>query len=67
MPVDPPGQEQDQMISYMKKPDPQASPNDIEENEAEQIRTSKAARHSKADTDGTRRRALQKAEDNRLI
>ena len=55
------------MISYMKKPDPQASLKDTEKNEAEQIRKTATARHTKADTDGTRRRALQKAEDNRLI
>ena len=55
------------MISYVEKPDPQPSSKDVEENRFEQIRKTAAARHREADTDGTRRRARQTAEDNRLI
>ena len=55
------------MISFVKKPEPQPSSKDVEENRFEQIRKAAEARHRKADTDGTRRRARQTAEDNRLI
>ncbi len=55
------------MISYIKKPDSQLSSKEIEDKQAEQVRKTARARHTKADTDGTRRRALQKVEDNRLI
>ena len=55
------------MISFMKKPDPQQPPEYVDDNRFEQIRKAAAARHRKSDTDGTRRRARQKAEDNRLI
>ena len=55
------------MISFTKKPAPQPSPRDAEDNRFEQIRKAAAERHKKSDTDGTRRRDRQKAEDNRLI
>ncbi|MBI1622879.1 hypothetical protein [Aquamicrobium zhengzhouense] len=55
------------MITFVKKPDPQPDPDKAEENRFEQIRKAATERHRKSDTDGTRRRARQKAEDNRLI
>ena len=55
------------MISFVKKTDTQPTPKQVEENRFEQIRNAVAERHRKSDTDGTRRRARQKAEDNRLI
>ena len=55
------------MISFVKKTDTQPTLKHIEENRFEQIRKAAAERHRKSDTDGTRRRARQKAEDNRLI
>lgn len=50
-----------------KKDGPPPVPEDTEENRFERIRAAAAERHRKADTDGTRRRARQTAEDNRLI
>ena len=38
-----------------------------EENRFEQIRKTAAESHKKSDSDGTRRRARQTAEDNRLL
>lgn len=55
------------MIAFVKKTDAQPAPEQAEENRFEQIRKAAAERHRKADTDGTRRRDRQKAEDNRLI
>jgi hypothetical protein len=55
------------MIPLVKKPDPQPSPKEAEDNRLEQVRKAAAERHKKSDTDGTRRRARQTAEDNRLI
>ena len=61
------------MISFVKKPDivkktdTPPTTRDVEENSFEQIRKEAAERHRKADTDGTRRRARQTVEDNRLI
>jgi hypothetical protein len=55
------------MISFVKKIDMQPIAPQVEDNRFEQIRKAAAERHRKADTDGTRRRARQKAEDNRLI
>lgn len=55
------------MIKFVPKTNPQPTPRQVEENRFEQIRKAAAERHRKADTDGTRRRARQKAEDNRLI
>ena len=45
----------------------QASSQPAQENRFEEIRKAAAERHRKADTDGTRRRARQTAEDNRLL
>jgi hypothetical protein len=55
------------MISFEKKTGPQPRPEQAEDNRFEQIRREAAERHRKSDTDGTRRRDRQKAEDNRLI
>jgi hypothetical protein len=55
------------MITYVKNADPVPAPEETEENRFERIRKAAAERHRKADTDGTRRRARQTAEDNRLI
>lgn len=55
------------MIPHVKKPVPKPLPKQAEENRFEQIRKAAAERHKKSDTDGTRRRARQTAEDNRLI
>lgn len=55
------------MISYVKETDAQLLPNEAEDNRFEQIRKAAAERHRKSDTDGSRRRARQTAEDNRLI
>jgi hypothetical protein len=55
------------MIRHVKTPEPKPLPKPAEENRFEQIRKAAAERHKKSDTDGTRRRARQTAEDNRLI
>jgi hypothetical protein len=55
------------MISFAKPTEPQPSPKEADDNRFEQIRKAAADRHKKSDTDGTRRRARQTAEDNRLI
>jgi hypothetical protein len=55
------------MITFTKKTDTQPTPKDGEENRFEQIRKTAKERHQKSDTDGTRRRESQTAEDNRLI
>jgi hypothetical protein len=58
------------MSRHDKKTDPVPSSKEFaetEENHFERIRKAAAERHRKADTDGTRRRARQTAEDNRLI
>jgi hypothetical protein len=58
------------MSPHDKKADPVPSSKEFEEtedNRFERIRRAAAERHRKADTDGTRRRARQTAEDNRLI
>ena len=55
------------MIAFVKKAEPQPLPKEAEDNRFEQIRKAAAKRHKKSDTDGTRRRARQTAEDNRLI
>ncbi|MEQ1940395.1 hypothetical protein ABMA46_19300 [Mesorhizobium sp. CN5-321] len=55
------------MIVYMKKIDPKPATEDNEQNRFESIRKAAAERRRKADTDGTRRRARQTVEDNRLI
>ena len=55
------------MISFVKNADPHPLDKKVEDNRFEQIRKAEAERHRKSDTDGTRRRARQTAEDNRLI
>jgi hypothetical protein len=55
------------MITFVKKAEPQPMSDEGEENRFEQIRKAALERHRKSDTDGTRRRARQTAEDNRLI
>ena len=55
------------MISFVKNADPHLLAKKVEDNRFEQIRKAEAERHRKSDTDGTRRRARQTAEDNRLI
>ncbi|WP_378941585.1 hypothetical protein [Mesorhizobium sp. ANAO-SY3R2] len=62
------------MISFVKKGELQSSKVELkpsaikdENNRFEQIRKAAAERHRKSDTDGTRRRARQAAEDNRLL
>ena len=55
------------MISFVKKSDPQPLPKEVEDNRFEQIRKEALERHRKSDTDGTRRRERQKAEDSRLL
>jgi hypothetical protein len=55
------------MISFVKKTDTTPTSREVEDNRFEQIRKEAAERHRRADTDGTRRRARQTAEDNRLI
>lgn len=54
------------MITYVKKTYPSLVSQETEDNRFEQIRKAAAERHKKSDTDGTRRRARQTAEDNRL-
>lgn len=51
----------------VKKTDTPLTGREVEDSRFEQIRKETAERHRKADTDGTRRRARQTAEDNRLI
>ncbi|WP_199722300.1 hypothetical protein P7L70_10030 [Tistrella mobilis] len=63
----PPQEGTSAMISFVKKTDTHPTLKQVEENRFEQIRKAAAERHRKSDTDGTRRRARQKAEDNRLI
>jgi hypothetical protein len=53
------------MITYVKTADSKPATN--EQNRFENIRKAAAERRRKADTDGTRRRARQTAEDNRLL
>lgn len=40
---------------------------EVDESRFEKVRRLAAERHRKSDTDGARRRALQTAEDNRLL
>jgi hypothetical protein len=55
------------MISFMKKTENlQPPPRPADDNRFEQIRKTAAERHKKSDTDGSRRRARQIVEDNRL-
>lgn len=62
------------MISFVKKGELHPSKVELtpsaakdEDNRFEQIRKAAAERHRKSDTDGTRRRDRQTAEDNRLL
>ena len=55
------------MITFVPKTDVPPALEETEENRFERIRKAAAERHRKSDTDGTRRRARQTAEDNRLI
>lgn len=55
------------MITFVKKICPQPVTDETDESRFEQIRKAVAERHRKSDTDGTRRRARQTAEDNKLI
>jgi hypothetical protein len=54
------------MITFEPKAEVPPALEETEENRFERIRKA-AERHRKSDTDGTRRRARQTAEDNRLI
>ncbi|MEX0953889.1 MAG: hypothetical protein WDZ83_01605 [Rhizobiaceae bacterium] len=55
------------MITFTKKPEPKPAPNQGEENRFEQIRKTAREQHRKSDADGTRRRARQSAEDDKLF
>ncbi len=55
------------MITSVEKNDSKPATEGNEQNRFENVRKAAAERHRKADTDGTRRRARQAAEDNRLI
>jgi hypothetical protein len=55
------------MITFAPKTNAPPAPEETEEDRLERIRKEAAERHRKSDTDGTRRRARQTAEDNRLI
>ena len=55
------------MITFVPKTDVPPALEETEENRFERIRKAAAERRRKSDTDGTRRRARQTAEDNRLI
>ena len=55
------------MTNSVKKTDPRPATKENEQNRFQNIRKAAAERRRKADTDGTRRRARQTAEDNRLI
>ena len=55
------------MITFERKTDTPPPTKEVEDNRFEQIRKAAAERHRKSDTDGTRRRDKQTAENNRLI
>lgn len=55
------------MISFVKKPNPQPSSEEAKPDGLDDARKAMAERYRKSDTDGTRRRARQSAENNRLI
>jgi hypothetical protein len=55
------------MISYKKQSELPPVIEDDGDNRFEQIRKAAAERHRKSDTDGTRRRDRQKADDNKLV
>lgn len=55
------------MIKFVEKASRQTASDGADENRFEQIRKAAADMHRKTDTDGTKRRARQTAEDNKLI
>lgn len=55
------------MIVYSKKPEPEAKPAETETNRFDRIRKAAVDQHKKSDTDGTKRRDRQTAEDNRIL
>jgi hypothetical protein len=55
------------MTNSVRKTDPKLATEENEQNRFENIRKAAAERRRKADTDGTRRRARQTVEDNRLL
>lgn len=55
------------MIVYSKKPEPETKPTETDANRFDRIRKAAVDQHRKSDTDGTRRRDRQTAEDNRII
>ncbi|MBX3574467.1 MAG: hypothetical protein KF694_19105 [Mesorhizobium sp.] len=55
------------MITFVSKTGPDPVADGTEENRFEQIRKAAAEMHRKTDTDGSRRRARQAAEDNRIV
>ena len=55
------------MTNSIKKTDPKQAMKENEQNRLENIGKAAAERRRKADTDDTRRRARQTAEDNRLL
>lgn len=55
------------MIVFTKTPSPEAKPGETEDNRVEKSRKAATERNVKSDTDGTRRRAKQTAEDNKLL
>ena len=55
------------MIIFTKTPPAEAKPEKAEDNRAEKSRKAATERNVKSDTDSTRRRAKQTAEDNKLL
>ncbi len=55
------------MITFAPKAEPRPTPAETEENRFEQVRKAAKEGHRKSDTDPTRRRARQTAEDDKLI
>jgi hypothetical protein len=55
------------MITFEKKAEPAATPDDTEKNRFERIRKAAAEMHRRADIDGTRRRSRRTADDNRPV
>lgn len=55
------------MITFANKAESSPASPEGEENRFEQIRKTAKEQHLKSDTDGTKRRARQTADDNKLI
>jgi hypothetical protein len=55
------------MITFKKKSDAKPIPSESEADRFEQVRNAALERRQKSDTDGTRRRDRQTAENHRLI